>query len=96
MPLPRPLTMSTPAKQRRLPNHAVLDAASVESYAKLTRDGLYNLMPKELFWQARHRFLKDRGYLLRSRYSPNWEPSWTGTNLDPTFCEDSVLLIVIQ
>ncbi|OJT07918.1 hypothetical protein TRAPUB_1197 [Trametes pubescens] len=85
--------MSTPVKQRRLPNHAVLDPASVESYAQLTREGLYNLMPKELFWQARHRFLKDRGYMLRSRYSPNWKPSWTGTNLDPTFCEDSVLLI---
>lgn len=28
-------------------------------------------------WWKRHRdFLKDHGYLLRSRYQEDWEPSW--------------------
>ncbi|KAI0629620.1 kinase-like domain-containing protein [Trametes polyzona] len=82
--------MSTPAKQRKLPNHAILDDVSVEAFAQMTHDGIYNLMPHEVFWQARYRFLQDHGYLLRPRYAPNWKPSWLGTNLDPTFCEDSV------
>lgn len=86
--------MSTQVKQKRLPNHAYLDEESVQRHAKLTKEGLYNLVPKELFWLERHRFLKDHGYQLRPRYTPNWKPSWMGTNLDPNFCEDSILLLV--
>ncbi|KAI0676119.1 kinase-like domain-containing protein [Trametes maxima] len=86
--------MSAPAKQNQLPNHAILhDAESIDRCAKLTREGFYNLLPKELFWQARYHYLKDHGYLLRPRYDPGWKPSWEGTDRDPTFCEDSILLI---
>ncbi|KAJ2985791.1 hypothetical protein NUW54_g10029 [Trametes sanguinea] len=88
--------MSTPNQQRRLPNHAFLNGESLESFTELTRQGFYNLARKELFWQARYRYLNDHGYLLRPRYSPKWQPSWTGTNRDPTFCEDSIKLIDYQ
>lgn len=30
----------------------------------------------ELVWRDRYAWLKERGYQLRSRYSPNWKPSW--------------------
>lgn len=86
--------MSAQVKRKRLPNHAYLDEDSIQRHVKLTKDGCYNLVPKEVFWKDRHRYLKDHGYLLRPRYAPNWEPSWMGTNLDPNFCEDSILLLV--
>ncbi|KAL7284778.1 hypothetical protein ACG7TL_002085 [Trametes sanguinea] len=88
--------MSSPAKPKRLPTHAYLSDDVAPRYKKLTDEGLYNLMPKELFWQARYRYLNDHGYLLRPRYAPNWKPSWEGTNLDPTYCEDSILLLDYQ
>ncbi|KAH9888332.1 kinase-like domain-containing protein [Cubamyces lactineus] len=88
--------MATPVKQKQLPRHAFLDADLLESSRKLTEQGVYNLLPKEKFWQARFRYLNDRGYLLRPRYRPGWKPSWQDTNLDPTFCEDSILLIDYQ
>ncbi|KAL6300716.1 hypothetical protein BKA93DRAFT_508267 [Sparassis latifolia] len=47
----------------------------------------------EIFWRDRQPYLEGRGYKLRPRYDPNWTPSWTGTNLDPTFCEDSIMLM---
>ncbi|KAH9888334.1 kinase-like domain-containing protein [Cubamyces lactineus] len=88
--------MATQARPKRLPNHAILDGEALRVSRLRTSQGLYNLAPKELFWQARYRYFKDHGYLLRPRYSPEWEPSWTGTNLDPTFCEDSIMLIDYQ
>ncbi|KAG8896484.1 hypothetical protein FRB99_008868 [Tulasnella sp. 403] len=30
----------------------------------------------ELAWAERFEFLKSRGYLLRPRYSPGWQPTW--------------------
>ncbi|KAI0669476.1 kinase-like domain-containing protein [Trametes maxima] len=89
--------MSAPVKHKRLPNHAVLhDDESMDRCARLTREGFYNLLPKEVFWQARYHYLKDHGYLLRPRYDPAWKPSWVGTNRNPKFCEDSILLIDYQ
>ncbi|KAJ2971901.1 hypothetical protein NUW54_g12389 [Trametes sanguinea] len=88
--------MSTPPQQRRLPTHAFLRDDTVQRYNELTRDGFYDLAPKELFWQARFRYLQDRGYLLRPRYSPKWQPSWTGTKRNPAFCEDSIRLLDYQ
>ncbi|KAI0629616.1 kinase-like domain-containing protein [Trametes polyzona] len=72
------------------------DAKSVERYAKLTNEGVFNLSSAELAWQARYDYLKERGYLLRPRYSPDWKPSWLNTNNDPIFCEDSVMLLHYQ
>ncbi|KAG1836425.1 hypothetical protein F4604DRAFT_1910294 [Suillus subluteus] len=33
----------------------------------------------------------NRGYLLRSRYAPDWVPSWEGTERNPFTCEDGHL-----
>ncbi|KAI0330367.1 hypothetical protein GY45DRAFT_1250953 [Cubamyces sp. BRFM 1775] len=88
--------MAAPVMPKRLPNHAILDEESLKISRLRTSQGFYNLAPKELFWQARYRYLRDHGYLLRPRYSPEWKPSWVGTNLDPLFCEDSILLLDYQ
>ncbi|KAI0669512.1 kinase-like domain-containing protein [Trametes maxima] len=89
--------MSAPTRTKSLPGHAYLtDEDAVERYARLTREGCYDLLPKELFWQQRQPYLQENGYLLRPRYAPKWRPSWTGTKLDPTFCEDSILLLDYQ
>ncbi|KAI0828026.1 kinase-like domain-containing protein [Trametes gibbosa] len=65
-------------------------------YANLTRSGVFNLTPRELFWQERHDHLKEHGYLLRPRYVPGWEPSWTETGRSPLLSEDSIMLIDYQ
>ncbi|EPQ57121.1 hypothetical protein GLOTRDRAFT_115170 [Gloeophyllum trabeum ATCC 11539] len=44
----------------------------------------------EVFWRDHQPWLDERGYLLRPRYSPDWVPSWKGTNKDYTECEDGV------
>nr|VWP01474.1 N/A [Ganoderma boninense] len=75
-----------------LPRYAYLSPHRQERQAELTRQGVYDLMPSELFWQSQQQFLKERGYVLRRRYLPGWHPSWVGTNLDPTYCEDSIQL----
>ncbi|KAI9059877.1 kinase-like protein [Trametes sanguinea] len=88
--------MATPVSQKRLPNQPILVGDALERSRKRTQEGLYNLLPKELFWQTRYRFLYDHGYVLRPRYTPGWKPSWKGTNLDPIFCEDSIMLLDYQ
>ncbi|OSD00970.1 kinase-like protein [Trametes coccinea BRFM310] len=84
--------MSTPARPKRLPTYAYVTDEVAKRYADITEQGIYNLAPQEVFWQARYRYLEDHGYRLRPRYKPGWKPSWTGTNLNPTYCEDSILL----
>ncbi|RDX54890.1 hypothetical protein OH76DRAFT_1397195 [Lentinus brumalis] len=42
----------------------------------------------EYFWREHQKYLADCGYMLRPRYSKNWEPSWLGTKTDPWQCED--------
>ncbi|KAI0794646.1 hypothetical protein C8Q74DRAFT_1215883 [Fomes fomentarius] len=64
----------------------------VQIYTRLTDEGTYDLLPAEIKWKERYRVLERQGYKLRSRYHPDWSPSWTGTNRDPTYCEDSVIL----
>ncbi|OSD00975.1 kinase-like protein [Trametes coccinea BRFM310] len=88
--------MSSPPQQRRLPTHAYLREDTVQRFTELTENGFYNLATKELFWQARYRYLLDHGYLLRPRYSPKWQPSWAGTKRNPAFCEDSIRLLDYQ
>ncbi|KAI0700981.1 kinase-like domain-containing protein [Cerioporus squamosus] len=78
--------------KKRLPRHAVLSDDAVARSARTTQLGAYNLIPTELFWQVRQPLLNEHGYRLRPRYSPEWKPSWTGTNLSPAFCEDSIIL----
>ncbi|KAM5537890.1 hypothetical protein V8D89_008366 [Ganoderma adspersum] len=75
-----------------LPRYAYLSPQATEREAELTRQGVYNLIPSEVLWQSRQQFLEKKGYTLRRRYHSGWRPSWVGTNVDPTYCEDSILL----
>lgn len=48
----------------------------------------------EQIWRDRYSFFLDCGYQLRPRYVPEWTPSWIGTQLDPSYCEDAVEHVV--
>ena len=52
------------------------------------------LSENELWWTRHFQWLKDCGYLLRPRYTPDWVPSWRGTNKWRYSCEDSVTAMV--
>lgn len=80
----------------RLPSYAYLSPDGVQAYAELTDRGTYKLLSAEIEWKDRYTALASQGYLLRPRYRPGWSPSWRGTNLDPTYCEDSVNILVRQ
>ncbi|KAM5541462.1 hypothetical protein V8D89_005016 [Ganoderma adspersum] len=82
--------MSAPSAN--LPRYAYVSPESAARHAKDTEEGLYDLLPGEIFWKNRYLFLHDRGYVLRPRYHPDWKPSWIGTNRKPLFCEDSIML----
>lgn len=34
------------------------------------------LQDQEIFWRDRCYFFKNKGYILRLRYHPKWQPSW--------------------
>ncbi|KAI0330384.1 hypothetical protein GY45DRAFT_751694 [Cubamyces sp. BRFM 1775] len=76
---------------KKLPSYVFLAPDIAQQYAEQTRKGLYRLLPSEDEWKERYQFLHDKGYSLRARYCPNWEPSWMGTNIAPDFCEDSLM-----
>ncbi|KAG2129474.1 kinase-like domain-containing protein [Suillus clintonianus] len=42
----------------------------------------------EVWWCQQYQWLKDKGYLLRPRYAPEWVPSWEGLQCHPFDCED--------
>lgn len=44
-----------------------------------TRDIVGGLHDGEIFWRDRYDWLEQRGYELRTRYKPDWVPSWKGT-----------------
>jgi len=46
------------------------------------------LSEPEVWWRQHFGWLKNRGYLLRQRYSPDWSPSWHGTKRKKFACED--------
>ncbi|KAI0629606.1 hypothetical protein C8Q77DRAFT_296822 [Trametes polyzona] len=70
--------------------------ASVENYARATHEGVFGLLEGEKAWQSRFRYLEEHGHVLRQRSTPGWKPSWMGTNLDPMYCEDSIVLLHSQ
>ncbi|KAH7332958.1 kinase-like domain-containing protein [Rhizoctonia solani] len=41
-------------------------------------------------WVSFQPYLLSKGYRLRPRYQPDWVPSWKGTGLRPSYCEDSI------
>ncbi|OSC97553.1 kinase-like protein [Trametes coccinea BRFM310] len=79
-------------EQKRLPSYIYLPPDVARRQAESGRDGPYGLLRYEVSWKERYEALRTRGYQLRPRYHPEWRPSWTGTNLDPEFCEDAVML----
>ncbi|KII88221.1 hypothetical protein PLICRDRAFT_110166 [Plicaturopsis crispa FD-325 SS-3] len=78
----------------RYPAYTRLSPGVAREYAEATRRGDYELNTSERKWRDLYTTFKQRGYILRRRYDPNWTPSWIGTNLDPTWCEDSIRPIV--
>lgn len=48
------------------------------------------LTDHEIRWRDRYSFFLERGYALRSRYRPDWKPSWIGKDIHPLDCEDSI------
>lgn len=48
----------------------------------------------EIWWSNRFEWLKGRGYLLRTRYIPDWVPSWNTSDQAWFEHEDSRILEV--
>lgn len=82
------------SQSHRLPIYALASPTEASRYAEKTKEGHYSLTAAERFWRDRSLYLEGYGYALRSRYDPEWSPSWLGTNLVPMFCEDSIKLVV--
>ena len=53
-----------------------------------------HLTEPELWWSQHYHWLKENGYLLRPRYSPEWEPSWEKNNKNWVLCEDAHAALV--
>ncbi|KAF7422586.1 hypothetical protein PC9H_010742 [Pleurotus ostreatus] len=49
------------------------------------------LLEHELFWRDHYDWLLSRGYHLRSRYKPDWKPSWEGTKKFWAVCTDGIM-----
>ncbi|KAG6835590.1 hypothetical protein H0H93_016720 [Arthromyces matolae] len=47
------------------------------------------LIESEVRWRDDYDYLKGRGYTLRTRYHPNWQPSWVNPSKVEEECEDS-------
>ncbi|KAJ2932576.1 hypothetical protein H1R20_g4537, partial [Candolleomyces eurysporus] len=48
------------------------------------------LSENEVYWKDQYGWLLEAGYRLRSRYSPDWKPSWEGKKkVEPLDCEDA-------
>jgi hypothetical protein len=48
----------------------------------------------EEWWVERQEALERAGYMLRSRYRPGWQPSWTSTGRPFHYFEDGQMVIV--
>lgn len=51
------------------------------------------LQATERFWRDHQGWLQTCGYMLRSRYMPDWQPSWVGTTKDEWDCEDGLRIV---
>lgn len=78
----------------RLPSYAFLDPEATRRQEEMVQQGTYDLIPSEVIWRERQPHLLERGYKLRHRYTQDWRPSWTGTNINPFYCEDSIMSMV--
>ena len=64
------------------------------SLIELPRRQIGGLFRSEMWWRDRYRDLEARGYRLRNRYHPNWEPSWNRSGEDFFDVEDGQPTIV--
>lgn len=48
----------------------------------------------ETYWRDRYLWLKERGYLLRPRYHPDWAASWKANKKKDWICEDGQIIDV--
>ncbi|KAF9011831.1 hypothetical protein BDQ17DRAFT_1405435 [Cyathus striatus] len=94
------LSISSALPHNGIPNSAGSDITSISLPAGRNTTQVpmgfvqYGLNSGEKHWQKRYNFLLQRGYRLRSRYNPNWKPSWTGTNVVAGLCEDSIVQLL--
>ncbi len=65
-------------------------AEELEDVRARMLEGFYDLDEAEIEWRDKADFLMQHGYRLRPRFMPGWTPSWEGTDILPTYCEDSV------
>lgn len=84
---PQPALRAQDDGPPRPPRLARFDALNAQLYPP-------EISEKEQKWRNRYYFFLDRGYQLRPRYVPGWTPSWVGTDLDPSYCEDAVEHVV--
>ena len=52
------------------------------------------LVTSEEWWRDRYNDIAARGYRLRPRYDPHWEPSWINSRKDFYLVEDGQATIV--
>jgi hypothetical protein len=67
-------------------------AETVSTNLPTTEGGLDKIEIR--YWRNNYEWLRDRGYQLRPRYSPDWIPSWMGTTKYHWNLEDGVDLVV--
>ena len=53
-----------------------------------------DLVTGEVWWRDRYSDIESLGYRLRSRYDPNWQPSWKASGQDFFTAEDGLATIV--
>ena len=49
-----------------------------------------NTISYEEVWRSRRPFLESVGYEVWPPYNEDWSPSWIGTDINHSFCEDSI------
>ena len=70
--------------------------SSMEARADHSSDPFYfrnfdgGLTNAEFFWRDHYKFLEEKGYRLRPRYSPDWKPSWFQTKKRRLDSEDGL------
>ena len=61
------------------------------STAEPETDVYAELAPIEVNWRDRQQYLESRGYMLRRRYHPDWQPSWrSNPSVRARHAEDSL------
>ncbi|KAG8871034.1 hypothetical protein FRB97_009147 [Tulasnella sp. 331] len=98
---PLPLSPTSPTGVSLIQTGPLIDGEYREGIPEITSSSAEpkddritkgELLPRELFWAARHDFLKRSGYLLRPRYRPDWKASWLPERSGDSSPEDAIVL----